>query len=166
MCNDLSRATCTAAASGQAPQGIAYIPNAVSSGDGMSDLVPLGEAATAGHLLLGSIGKTDVLSTAKINSQALVDIIQAAVAGLEAKQGDPNAESYRTAVQTPGPRRPLGSFREPPRGPRGAATRRSAPRPMREGSPRRGAGIQAETGSRLVCGEALLGRRARRLAST
>ena len=73
-------------ASGQAPQGMVYISNAVPSGDGMANLVPLGEAAMAGHLSLVSIGQTDVLTTATINNQGLVDIIQAAVTGLEPKK--------------------------------------------------------------------------------
>ena len=56
------------------------------SGDGMANLVPLGEAGMAEHLSLGSIGQTDVLATATINNQGLVDIIQAAVTGLEPKK--------------------------------------------------------------------------------
>ena len=72
--------------SGQAPQGMVYISNAVPSGDGMANLVPLGEAGTAGHLSLGGVGQTDVLTTATINNQGLVDIVQAAVTGLEPKK--------------------------------------------------------------------------------
>lgn len=76
----------TTIASGQAPQGMTYISNAVQTGDGMSNLVPLGEAAKAGHLTMGAIGKSDVLTTVTINNQGLVDVIQAAVTGLDAKQ--------------------------------------------------------------------------------
>ena len=81
-------------ASGQAPQGIVYVPDAVPGGDGMANLVPLGDAALAGHLSMGSIGKSDVLTTATINNQGLVDIVQAAVTGLEAKK------SYFLATST------------------------------------------------------------------
>lgn len=63
-----------------------YVPNAVPSGDGLANLVPLDAASEAGHLSLGSIGQRDVLTTATINNQGLVDIIQAAVTGLGAKK--------------------------------------------------------------------------------
>ncbi len=76
----------TTIASGQAPQGMVYISNAVPEGDGTSNLVPLGQAGEAGHLSLGTIGKTDVLTTATVNNQGLVDIVQAAVTGVEPKK--------------------------------------------------------------------------------
>ena len=76
----------TTIASGQAPQGMVYIANAVPGGDGTANLVPLGQAGEAGHLSLGTVGKTDVLTTATVNNQGLVDIVQAAVTGVEPKK--------------------------------------------------------------------------------
>jgi YVTN family beta-propeller protein len=40
---------------GQAPQAIAYVPNAVPDGDGKQDLQPLGVAGQAAHLALGAV---------------------------------------------------------------------------------------------------------------
>ncbi|WP_447514062.1 hypothetical protein, partial [Clostridioides difficile] len=40
---------------GQAPQALAYVPNAVPQGDGMQNLQPLGVAGQAAHLTLGSV---------------------------------------------------------------------------------------------------------------
>ena len=101
-------------ASGQAPQGMVYISNAVPTGDGMANLVSLGDAAVAGHLSLGSIGKSDVLSTAAINNQGLVDVIQAAVTGLEAKKMYFLATSMQ--ADGSGPLVPIAKFMSNPAG--------------------------------------------------
>src|SRR5204863_1951081 len=37
---------------GQQPQALVYVPDAVPSGDGMANLMPLGEAGKAAHLIL------------------------------------------------------------------------------------------------------------------
>jgi YVTN family beta-propeller protein len=74
-------------ASGQAPQGMAYLANAVPEGDGTANLTSLDTAIEAGHLTMGAPGKSDVLTTVTINNQGLVDVIQAAVTGVEPKKG-------------------------------------------------------------------------------
>jgi YVTN family beta-propeller protein len=73
-------------ASGQSPQGMVYIPNAVPAGAGVENLMPLGAAENAVHLTLGAAGASEVASTVVVNNQGLVDLLQAAVTGLEPKK--------------------------------------------------------------------------------
>lgn len=69
---------------GQAPQGVAYVPNAVPSGDGMANLQPLSAAQNSAQLsLAGSDGKAATQVT--LFNQGLVQMLQAAVTGLEPK---------------------------------------------------------------------------------
>jgi hypothetical protein len=91
-----------------------YISNAVPTGDGTSNLVPLGEAAKAGHLTMGAIGKSDVLTTVTINNQGLVDVIQAAVTGLDAKQ--PYFLATSTQADGSGVLTPIAKFMSNPAG--------------------------------------------------
>ena len=65
---------------GQAPQAIGYIPNAVPTGDGIANLQPLGIAGDAARLTLGGRGKP--LTTVTLFNQGLIQIVQAAAAGL------------------------------------------------------------------------------------
>ena len=65
---------------GQAPQAIGYIPNAVPVGDGTANLQPLGIAGDAAKLTLGAGGKP--LTTVTLFNQGLIQIVQAAAAGL------------------------------------------------------------------------------------
>ena len=70
---------------GQAPQGVAYVPDAVRQGDGTQNLQQLGVAANAVHLALGgSDGKPATQVT--LFDQGLVQVLQAAVTGLAPKQ--------------------------------------------------------------------------------
>jgi YVTN family beta-propeller protein len=77
---------------GQAPQAVAYVPGAVSEGDGMQNLTPLGTAGEVAHLSLAAIGKDKALDTAHLPTtvslfdQGLTQVLQAAVTGLEPKQ--------------------------------------------------------------------------------
>ena len=73
-------------ASGQSPQGMVYIPNAVPTGAGADNLMPLGTAESAVHLTMGVAGASEVASTVVVNNQVLVDLLQAAVTGLEPKK--------------------------------------------------------------------------------
>ena len=72
-------------ASGQSPQGIVYIPNAVPSGPGTENLSPLGASGDAVHLTLAALGATTIATTVTVNNQGLVDLLQAAVTGLDPK---------------------------------------------------------------------------------
>ena len=73
--------------SGQAPQGMVYIPDAVPTGAGLANLEPLGAAGLADHLTLGARGASTAAATVAVNNQGLVDIIEAAVTGLEPGHG-------------------------------------------------------------------------------
>ncbi len=68
--------------SGQSPQGIAYVPNAVPVGDGTSNLEPLGDSGAASHLVLRDL-KAVERTTVTVNNQGLTDLIEAAVTGLD-----------------------------------------------------------------------------------
>lgn len=70
---------------GQAPQAVAYVPNAVSRGDGTQNLVPLGAAGDATHLKLAAKGNQKHSSSVTLFNQGLTQVLQAAVAGLAPK---------------------------------------------------------------------------------
>jgi YVTN family beta-propeller protein len=73
---------------GQAPQAIAYVSNAVPSGDGMRNLQPLGIAGQVAHLsLVDKGGSNDAEPTTSVSlfDQGLVQILQASVTGLTPK---------------------------------------------------------------------------------
>ena len=70
---------------GQAPQGVAYVPNAVPQGDGMQNLQPLGAATKSVQLMLAAQdGKP--MTQVTLFDQGVVQILQAAVTGLPPKQ--------------------------------------------------------------------------------
>src|SRR5262245_62045767 len=70
---------------GQAPQGVAYVPNAVPQGDGIQNLQPLGAGAELVQLTLA--GKDSKPAThVTLFDQGLVQVVQAAVTGLPPKQ--------------------------------------------------------------------------------
>ncbi len=100
--------------SGQAPQGMVYVSNAVPSGSGTENLEALGAAEAADHLTLGATGATSAASTVTINNQGLVDVLEAAVTGLEPKHAYKLALA-RTADGT-GPLEPLATFMTNPAG--------------------------------------------------
>jgi YVTN family beta-propeller protein len=69
---------------GQAPQGVMYAPEAVPSGEGTQNLVPLGVAANKAMLTLsGSEGKP--VTQVTLFDQGQVQILQAAAVGLQPK---------------------------------------------------------------------------------
>jgi YVTN family beta-propeller protein len=70
---------------GQAPQGVAYVPNAVPEGDGMQGLQPLGAAANSVQLTL--VGQDAKPATqVSLFDQGVVQVLQAAVTGLTPNQ--------------------------------------------------------------------------------
>ncbi|MFA5073135.1 MAG: YncE family protein [Nitrospirota bacterium] len=71
---------------GQSPQGMVYIPNAVSKGTGTENLSPIGSSGEAIHLSLVSIGTGKLQTTVAVNNQGLIDLLEAAVTGLEPKK--------------------------------------------------------------------------------
>jgi YVTN family beta-propeller protein len=75
---------------GQAPQAIAYVPNAVPDGAGTDNLMPLGLAGQAAHLTLAppgtKTGQSAPPTSVALYDQGLAQVLEAAVTGLEPKQ--------------------------------------------------------------------------------
>ncbi|SEF09832.1 40-residue YVTN family beta-propeller repeat-containing protein [Rhizobiales bacterium GAS191] len=102
---------------GQAPQAIAYVPNAVPDGDGTQNLQPLGVAGQATHLRLASTAANGegvkALTSVSLFDQGLVQVLQASVTGLEPKK------PYVLALATQpkgGELQPLAAFMTNPAG--------------------------------------------------
>lgn len=100
---------------GQAPQAVAYVPNAVPEGDGMQNLVPLGKAGEAAHFKLAAKGSKDKApTTVSLFDQGLTQVLQASVTRLEPKK------SYVLALSDKpdgsGPLEGLSSFMTNPTG--------------------------------------------------
>ena len=100
---------------GQAPQAIAYVPNAVPEGEGTENLQPLGLAGEAAHLALTS--PTDVskpLTSVSLFDQGLIQVVQAAVTGLKPKS--PYVLGLTTRPDGSGDVQPLAAFMTNPAG--------------------------------------------------
>jgi 40-residue YVTN family beta-propeller repeat len=69
---------------GQTTQALVYVPNAVPSGSGTQNLMPLGVAANTArlHLEAGGLGLPDAQASVAVNSLGLLDLIQIAARGL------------------------------------------------------------------------------------
>jgi YVTN family beta-propeller protein len=103
---------------GQAPQALAYVPNAVPNGDGMQNLQPLGVAGQAAHLSLApakggkAAGKQP--TSVALFDQGLTQVLETAVTGLLPRQ------SYVLALVTQpdgsGSVEPLAAFTTNPAG--------------------------------------------------
>jgi YVTN family beta-propeller protein len=102
---------------GQAPQAVAYVPNAVPEGDGLANLVPLGKAGEAAHLKLaakGSKGPKDTPSTVTLFDQGLTQVLQASVTGLDPKK--PYVLALSSKPDGSGPLQGLSNFMTNPAG--------------------------------------------------
>lgn len=100
---------------GQAPQAIAYVPRAVSSGAGTDHLEPLGTAGEAAHLVMGPPGITSAAPTSvTLFNQGLIQILQASVTGLQPKRAYLLALGDNPAGK--GPLQPLARFTTNPAG--------------------------------------------------
>jgi YVTN family beta-propeller protein len=74
---------------GQAPQAIAYVPNAAPDPDDRQNLQPLGVAGQVAHLALApKDGAKDGKASTSVSlfDQGLIQVLQASVTGLEPKQ--------------------------------------------------------------------------------
>ena len=71
---------------GQAPQAIAYVPNAVPTGPGTDNLQPLGTAGKAVHLTMGPVGGNGAASSITLFDQGIIQVVQSAVTGLQPKK--------------------------------------------------------------------------------
>jgi YVTN family beta-propeller protein len=69
---------------GQTTQALVYVPNAVPSGSGTDNLIPLGLAANTARLRLeaGGTALPNAQATVAVNSLGLLDLIQIAAEGL------------------------------------------------------------------------------------
>lgn len=102
---------------GQAPQAVVYVPDAVPAGDGRQGLAPLGLAGQAVHLTLaapGSKSSDPPPTSVSLFDQGLVQVMQASVTGLAAKQ--PYVLALATHADGSGPLQPLSAFTANPAG--------------------------------------------------
>jgi YVTN family beta-propeller protein len=69
---------------GQTTQALVYVPNAVPSGGGTANLMPLGVAGNTAHLQLEAASSSlpNAQGTAAVNSLGLLDLLQIAAVGL------------------------------------------------------------------------------------
>jgi YVTN family beta-propeller protein len=98
---------------GQAPQALVYIPGAVPSGEGTTNLQPLGQAAAAIHLMLVNRNR-EKATTVSLFEQGITQILQAAVTGLTPMQ--PYALALATQPDGGGVLEPLANFMTNPTG--------------------------------------------------
>ncbi len=98
---------------GQAPQGVAYVPNAVPNGDGAANLQPLTAASGSAQLKLGPAAGKPATAVTLFN-QGLVQVMQAAVTGLE--PGKPYTLALATDPSGAGELQPLAGFMTNPAG--------------------------------------------------
>jgi YVTN family beta-propeller protein len=100
---------------GQAPQAIAYVPNAVPQGDGLAGLQSLAVAGNAVHLALHAPGAAGPAPTSvTLFDQGLTQVLQASVTGLAPKQ--PFLLALASSPDGTGPLEPLARFMTNPAG--------------------------------------------------
>jgi len=100
---------------GQAPQAIAYVPNAVTEGDGTQNLRPLGLAGSAAHLALATATLPGKAATSvALFDQGLIQVVQASVTGLEPKK--PYLLGLANNPKGTGEIQPLAAFMTNPAG--------------------------------------------------
>lgn len=98
---------------GQAPQAVNYVPGGAEPGKGRETLQPLGVAGETAHLTLGAPG-TEATTSVSLFDQGLVQVLQAAVTGLEPKS--PYVLALSTSADGRGPLQPLAAFTTNPTG--------------------------------------------------
>jgi len=87
----LSNTVIATVPAGQAAQAVVYVSDAVPEGDGTQGLAPLGIAGEAAHFTLAPLGGHEAAdarapTSVSLFEQGLVQVLQAAVTGLEPKQ--------------------------------------------------------------------------------
>jgi YVTN family beta-propeller protein len=98
---------------GEASQGVAYVPGAVPSGEGLDNLQPSSAAAQSVQLRLSPPGGKPTTQVTLFD-QGLVQVLQAAVTGLEPKQ--PYVLALATQPDGGGTLEPIASFMTNPAG--------------------------------------------------
>jgi YVTN family beta-propeller protein len=102
---------------GQAPQAVAYLPNAVPDGAGTQNLQPLGVAGQTTHLTLAPPGPTQANrspTSVSLFDQGLTQVLQASVTGLEPKH--PYVLALSDTPDGTGVVEPLAAFTTNPAG--------------------------------------------------
>ncbi|MBS3652362.1 YncE family protein [Pseudaminobacter sp. 19-2017] len=104
---------------GQAAQAVVYVPNAVPEGGGTEGLQPLGVAGQSAHFTMRSASDYSARAAKAPTSvalfdQGLVQVLEAAVTGLEAKH--PYVLALAEHVDGKGKLEPLSSFMTNPAG--------------------------------------------------
>ena len=98
---------------GQAPQALAYVSNAVSDGQGLAGLQPLGVAGQVAHFTLeGASGRPE--TSVSLFDQGLVQVLQASVTGLAPKT--PYVLAFARQAHGGGPLQTLAAFTTNPAG--------------------------------------------------
>jgi len=99
---------------GQAAQALVYVPQAVpTAASGLEPLQPLGLAGAASHLTLAAPGSS-IATSVSLFDQGLTQVLQAAVAGLEAEK--PYMLVLASNPDGTGQIEPLAQFRTNPAG--------------------------------------------------
>lgn len=101
---------------GQAPQALTYVPDAVPTGDGTQNLVPLGVAGQVTHLSMAPLASSTgpAPTTVSLFNQGLVQVLEAAVSGLQPKQ--PYVLALADKPDGTGALQPLSPFKTNPAG--------------------------------------------------
>jgi YVTN family beta-propeller protein len=99
---------------GQSPQGMVYVPEAVPGEDKTENLAPIGSSGDAVHLTLSAPGAPKAETTVAVNSQGLIDLLEAAVSGLEPKK--PYLLALSGTADGSGPLEPIARFTTNPSG--------------------------------------------------
>jgi len=101
---------------GQAPQAIAYVPNAAPNPDDRQNLQPLGVAGRVAHLALARRDEPNGKASTSVSlfDQGLIQVLQASVTGLEPKHKYVLALADR--ADGSGPLQPLAAFMSNPAG--------------------------------------------------
>ena len=101
---------------GQAPQALTYVPDAVPSGLGTQNLQPLGVAGQVAHLALAASPTKagNAPTTVSLFDQGLIQVLEAAVSGLQPKQ--PYVLALAENPDGTGALQPLQSFMTNPAG--------------------------------------------------
>ncbi|MCS0503234.1 YncE family protein [Ancylobacter mangrovi] len=101
---------------GQAPQAVAYVPDAVPQGPGTANLQPLGLAGAVAHFRLSAPGAKDGASPTSVAlfDQGLTQVLEASVTGLE--PGSPYVLALADKPDGSGDLEPLAAFKANPAG--------------------------------------------------
>lgn len=98
---------------GHAPQGVVYVPGAVSDGGGLANLQPRDSIGQAVQLALGGTDRKPA-TRVSLFDQGAVQVLQAAITGLEPKK--PYVLALARTVDGQGPLEPLATIMSSPSG--------------------------------------------------